>query len=100
MVKLILNAFNIFLTSNPSWFLFILKTNQTWALYKLKLIGFEFKINTNLQLGLRLKKLFKLGQNQPTKIKPNLLQKAWFNSIFIAYKLIILVQFIFYSKTD
>ena len=57
MVKLILNAFNIFLTSNPSWFLFILKTNQTWALYKLKLIGFEFKINTNLQLGLRLKKL-------------------------------------------
>ena len=27
MYKLILNAFNIFLTSNPSWFQLILKTN-------------------------------------------------------------------------
>ena len=27
MVKLILNAFNIFLTLNPNWFQLILKTN-------------------------------------------------------------------------
>ena len=30
---------------------------------------FELKINTNLQLGLGLKKIIKLGQNRFTKIK-------------------------------
>ena len=30
---------------------------------------FEVKINTNLQLGLGLKKIIKLGQNRFTKIK-------------------------------
>ena len=56
---------------------------------------FEVKINTNLQLGLGLKKIIKLGQNRFTKIKqtskglvrfgfftPNLVR-----SIFITYKI-------------
>ena len=34
-------------------------------------MGFELKTNTNLQLGLGLKNVTKLGQNRSTKTEPN-----------------------------
>ena len=45
-------------------------------------MGFELKINANLQLGLRLKKVIKLSQNSSMKTKPNQPQKAWLGSVF------------------
>ena len=49
MVKLILNALNIFLTLNPNWFQFISKRKlYLRTKYKLKLMGFRLKTNINI----------------------------------------------------
>ena len=71
-------------------------------------MGFELKTNTNLQLGLGLKNVTKLGQNRSTKTEPNWPQKAWFGLVFSLQiwliwflshiKLIIPIWFIFLSK--
>ena len=45
-------------------------------------MGFELKIDTNIQLGLGLKNVIKLGQNRSTKTEPNSPQKAWFGLVF------------------
>ena len=45
-------------------------------------MGFELKINTDIQLGLGLKKVIKLYQNRSTKTEPNSPQMAWFDLVF------------------